>query len=215
MRSAKSQVLLLLPALAVFVLFLTLPMLTVLDESFRVFEPGRIGVVKGSPLTIENYRELAVPVYVRYFMQTYLLAFCASVLAIVFAFPIAYYVAKNASPRVRKIAVAALVGLMFLNALVRVYSIQLTFGTAGILAPIMSALGGDMNSALYLKLIIIAGLLHYAVPMSVLILIGAIQSLNPRMMKAAQSLGASAFTTHLTITVPLCIKGLPPHSSFP
>lgn len=208
MRSARSQALLLLPALAVFVLFLVLPMLTVLDESFRTFEPGRIGSVKGSPLTIENYTELAVPVYVRYFVQTYLLAFCASGLAVVFAFPIAYYIAKDASPLVRKIWVAALVGLMFLSALVRVYSIQLTFGSAGVLAPIISALGGDMNSALYLELIIIAGLLHYAVPMSVLILIGSIQSLNPRMMEAAQSLGASAFKTHLTITVPLCIKGL-------
>jgi ABC-type spermidine/putrescine transport system permease subunit I len=44
--------------------------------------------------------------------------------------------------------------------------------------------------------------------MSILILIGAIQNLNPRLTEAAQSLGASAFKAHLTVTVPLCVKGL-------
>jgi ABC-type spermidine/putrescine transport system permease subunit I len=44
--------------------------------------------------------------------------------------------------------------------------------------------------------------------MSVLILIGAIQNLNPRLTEAAQSLGASVFASHFTITIPLCIRGL-------
>ena len=97
---------------------------------------------------------------------------------------------------------------MFLSALVRVYSIQLTFGSAGILAPIMSVLGVNTNGRMYIYVVIVAGLLHYAIPMSILILIGAIQNLNPRLTEAAQSLGASALKSHLTVTIPLCIRGL-------
>ena len=208
MRAARSQILLLLPAVAVFVLFLALPMLTVLDESLRTFEAGRIGSVEGAALTTENYTQLFLPAYLRYFAQTYLLAFCASGLAIIFAFPIAYYVARNASPLVRKAWICAIVGLMFLSALVRVYSIQLTFGSAGILAPMMSVLGVNTNGRMYIYFVIVAGLLHYAIPMSILILIGAIQNLNPRLTEAAQSLGASALKSHLTVTIPLCIRGL-------
>jgi ABC-type spermidine/putrescine transport system permease subunit I len=208
MRPARSQIPLLLPAVAVFVLFLLLPMLTVLDESFRTFVPGRIGSVAGAALTTENYAELLLPVYVRYFAQTYLLAFCASVLAIIFAFPIAYYIARHAAPWMRKAAIAAIIGLMFLSALVRVYSIQLTFGSAGILGPLLSAVGVNTNDRTYIYVVIVAGLLHYAIPMSILILIGAIQNLNPRLTEAAQSLGASALTSHLTVTIPLCIRGL-------
>jgi ABC-type spermidine/putrescine transport system permease subunit I len=207
MRAARSQILL-LPAVAVFVLFLVLPMLTVLDESLRTFEPGRIGSVEGAPLTSLNYTELFLPVYLRYFIQTYLLAFCASGLAIIFAFPIAYYIARNASAWVRKASISAIIGLMFLSALVRVYSIQLTFGSAGILGPVMSVLEVNTNGRMYIYFVIVAGLLHYAVPMSILILIGAIQNLNPRLTEAAQSLGASALKSHLTVTIPLCIRGL-------
>jgi ABC-type spermidine/putrescine transport system permease subunit I len=164
--------------------------------------------VAGTPLTAGNYTELFVPVYARYFMQTYFLAFCASVIAVVIAFPIAYYIARNASSRMRKVWISALIGLMFLSSLVRIYAIQLTFGTVGIAAPIMSLLGVNMNGGPYINVVIVAGLLHYEIPMSILIMIGAILNLNPRLTEAAQSLGASAFQSHLTVTVPLCIKGL-------
>jgi ABC-type spermidine/putrescine transport system permease subunit I len=208
MTAARSKILLLLPAAAVFLCFLLLPMMTVLDESVRTFESGRIGSVEGAPYTTANYTELFLPAYVRYFSQTYVLACIASALAIVFAFPIAYYIARNSPAWVRKASIAAIIGLMFLSALVRVYSIQLTLGSAGILAPLMSALGVNMNGRMYIYAVIIAGLLHYAIPMSILILIGAVQNLNPRLIEAAQSLGASAFKAHLTVTIPLCIRGL-------
>lgn len=207
MTVARSKILL-LPAVAVFFCFGLLPMATVLDESFRTFEPGRIGSVEGAPFTTGNYTELLLPAYVRYFSQTYVLAFIASALAIVFAFPIAYHIARNSPAWVRKASIAAIIGLMFLSALVRVYSIQLTLGSAGILAPVMAALGVNMNGRMYIYVVLIAGLLHYAIPMSILILIGAVQNLNPRLIEAAQSLGASAFKAHLTVTIPLCIKGL-------
>ncbi|MER8734338.1 ABC transporter permease subunit [Mesorhizobium sp. M1227] len=55
---------------------------------------------------------------------------------------------------------------------------------------------------------LIVGLLHYAIPISILITIGAILNLNPRLSEAAQSLGASAIESHLSVTIPLCIKGI-------
>lgn len=208
MRAARSQILLLLPVAAIFVMFLVLPMISVLDESFRTFEPGRIGSVEGAPFTTQNYKELLIPVYAQYFLQTYWLAFCASILAIAIAFPIAYYIARSAPPFLRKAAIYIIIGLMFLSALVRVYALQLTFGSVGILAPVMSVLGINTNSRPYINFVIIAGLLHYAIPMAILVLIGAIQNLNPRLTEAAQSLGASALRSHLTVTIPLSIRGL-------
>ncbi|RWD26694.1 MAG: ABC transporter permease subunit [Mesorhizobium sp.] len=203
-----SQVLLLLPVVAVFVIFLGLSMLTVLDESIRTFVPGRIGAVEGAALTIDNYTALLRPAYARFFFQTYFLAFCASLLGILFAFPVAYYVARNASPRMRKIVVTGLVGLLFLSSLVRVYSIQLSFGSVGIVAPILSFFQINTNGNAYLNVVVVAGLLQYTIPLSVLMLIGSVQSLNPRLTEAALSLGASKAIAHLTVTIPLCIRGL-------
>ncbi|MER8734337.1 hypothetical protein NKH28_31875 [Mesorhizobium sp. M1227] len=55
MRRSKSQILLLLPTAAVFIF--VMPLLAVIEESFRTFTPGRIGAVVGAPLTIKNYTE--------------------------------------------------------------------------------------------------------------------------------------------------------------
>ncbi|UVK49012.1 ABC transporter permease (plasmid) [Mesorhizobium sp. AR07] len=203
-----SQILLLLPATAVFLVFLALPMMAVVGESFLTFVPGRIGALKGGPLTFQNYADLLDPAYIRYFAQTYFLAFCASIIAVLIGFPIAHHIVRGASAMTRKIWLFALIGLMFLSALVRVYAIQLTFGTVGILAPILSFLAIDTNGYIYVNVVIIAGILHYEIPMCILILIGAVLNVNPRLTEAAQSLGASAYKAHLTITVPLCAKGL-------
>ncbi|TIU44201.1 MAG: ABC transporter permease [Mesorhizobium sp.] len=203
-----SQILLLLPAAAVFLLFLALPMLSVVLESFRTYVPGRIGTMKGGPLTLDNYADLISPAYVRYFAQTYFLAFLSSIIATVVAFPIAYYIVRNASGNVRRIWMFFLIGLMFLSALVRIYAVQLTLGPVSIFAPVLSFIGVDTNGYVYVNAVVVAGLLHYEVPMAVVILMGSVLHLNPRLTEAAQSLGASVLQAHLTVTVPLCIKGL-------
>ncbi|QRM32835.1 ABC transporter permease [Microvirga sp. VF16] len=207
-RSKPQLLLLLLPAAAVFILFLLLPLFMVVDESFRTFTPGRIGAVAGSPFTVQNYTELFHSAYVRYFAQTYVLAFCASVTAVIIAFPVAYYIARNASKNVRKIWMSALIGLMFLSALVRIYAIELTFGSVGVLAPLVSFFGINMNSVTYINVVIVFGLLHYTIPMSILIMMSGVLDFNPRLTEAAQSLGASAVESHLSVTIPLCIKGI-------
>ncbi|RWO48371.1 MAG: ABC transporter permease subunit [Mesorhizobium sp.] len=203
-----SRFVLLLPAVTIFILFLVIPILVVLVESFRTYVPGRIGAVAGTPLSLENYTELFAPAYIQYFLQTYLLSFCASILAIFLAFPVAYYIARKASSRTRKVAITAVIGLMFLSSVARVYAIQLTFGSGGVLVPVTRFLGINTNDTVYIAVVVIAGLLHYAVPMSILVLIGSVQNLNPRLTEAAKSLGASALTCHLTVTIPLCIKGI-------
>lgn len=203
-----SQILLLLPAAAVFFLFLAIPVLSVIQESFRTYVPGRIGTMGGGPLTLDNYSDLIGPAYVRYFGQTYLLSFLASAISTIIAFPIAYYIVRNASPKVRKTWMFFLIALMFLSALVRIYAVQLTLGPVGVLAPILSFVGVETNGYIYINTVVVAGLLHYEIPMSVVILIGSVLHLNPRLSEAAQSLGASVFQAHLTITIPLCIKGL-------
>jgi len=55
---------------------------------------------------------------------------------------------------------------------------------------------------------IMLGLLHYVVPMSALVLIGTIQNVNPRLVEAAQALGAAKWKSHLKVTIPLSARGL-------
>jgi putative spermidine/putrescine transport system permease protein len=97
---------------------------------------------------------------------------------------------------------------MFLSVLVRVYSIELAFGPVGFARDIAPLFGVGAGSRFYIEFMIVLGLLHYVVPMSALVLIGTIQNVNPRLVEAAQVLGAARWKSHVTVTIPLCARGL-------
>ncbi|MER9256382.1 ABC transporter permease [Mesorhizobium sp. M0598] len=208
MKSSRSSALLLLPGFALFLGFLLFPLVNVLDESFRLYEPGRIGSAKDAPYTLFNYAEILTPSYLRYFAETFKFGVLSSLIALVVAFPIAYAVARQPSPLIRKLAIGFLIGMMFLSTLVRVNALQLTFGPTGYGQLLSGLLNVSANGRFYTELVVIFGLLHYLIPISAITLFGTIQNLNPRLIDASQVLGASRLRSHLSITLPLCMPGL-------
>ncbi len=208
MTNNRAAVLLLVPGLGILLAFLVLPLANVVEESFRLFEPGRIGAAKDAPYTFFNYAELLNADYLYYFIETARIGLIASITGLVLGFPIAYFIARRLQGIWRKIAIGFLVGVMFLSTLVRVYALQLTFGPTGIAKFLSGLLGVSMNGRFYTELVVIFGLLHYLVPIAAITLLGTIQNVNPRLSEAAQALGAPRWLAHLTVTVPLCIPGL-------
>ncbi|WP_063779940.1 ABC transporter permease [Bradyrhizobium pachyrhizi] len=184
------------------------PLLRVFEDSFREFIPGRIGSAANAPFTVANYTDLLHPAYVSYFWDTFRIGLISSFLGVLLAFPIAYFVARRRSDWLRRTTIGFLITLMFLSVLVRVYAIELSFGPVGFASEIARLFGETSGSRFYIEFMIVLGLLHYAVPMSALVLIGAIQNVNPRLIEAAQSLGAARWKSHLAVSVPLCARGL-------
>ena len=79
MRPSGTALLLLLPGGVALIALLVLPLFVVVDESFRLFEPGRIGSAENAPYTLQNYREvLANPIYLKYFYDTLRFSLIAS-----------------------------------------------------------------------------------------------------------------------------------------
>ena len=208
MRLSRGAVALLIPGVGILLAFLVLPLANVVEESLRLFEPGRIGAAKDAPYTLFNYTELLNKTYLYYFVETARIGFIASIVGLALGFPIAYAVARQLNAFWRKIAVGFLIGIMFLSTLVRVYALQLTFGPTGIAKFLSALIGVSMNGRVYTELVVILGLLHYLVPIAAITLLGTIQNVNPRLSEAGQALGAPRWMAHFTITVPLCVPGL-------
>jgi ABC-type spermidine/putrescine transport system permease subunit I len=199
---------LVLPAIVAIVALLVLPLLLVGDESLRLFVPGHVGSARDAPLTFENYAELVRPAYARYFADTLRISLIASLVALVLAYPIGYRVAREARPRVRRAWIAFLVVMLFLSILIRVYAIALAVGPAGFGRALSALLGLAPNSRAYAELSIILGLLHCLIPMAAIVLLAPLQALNPRLVEAAQALGAPVWKAHATITLPLSARGI-------
>jgi putative spermidine/putrescine transport system permease protein len=199
---------LLLPAAAVVVFLLVVPMGILGDQSFRLFVPGRVGVAAHAALTLANYAELLSPAYLRYFADTFRIGLIASAIALIVGYPIAYRVGHARGRRTRRLWLVFLVTMLFLSILVRVYAVDLAFGPAGFGRQLSAVLGIGLNSEAFIEITIIVGLLHCLIPMAALALVGPLQSLNPRLVEAAQALGAPVWKAHATVTLPLSVRGI-------
>ncbi len=207
-RASARNLFLLVPPLVVFTFLLIIPLGNVLDQSFRHFEAGGIGASDYAPYTLHNYAELLDRAYFFYFAQTFRLALISSVISVILAFPIAYLIARMRSHFWRGLASGALIAILSVSTLVRVYSLLLTLGPVGFGRPLSLFLGLSPNSATYTELMVLAGLVYFHTPVAALILIGTIQAINSRLVEAAQSLGVPLWKSHFSITIPLSLHGI-------
>ena len=208
MRVGRGPFIILAGVIGLYAVLLVYPVLQMVEDSFRTFESGRVGSAKDAEYTLDNYVELFHQAYFFYFLDTFRISLIACVITTVLAYPIAYHVARRPAGMVRTGAIGFLISLMFLSMLVRVYSLELTFGSVGLMRPISTLLGVSGGSRIYIEFLVVLGLLHYTIPMSALILIGTIQNVSPRLVEAAQSLGAAEWKAHLHVTIPLSVRGI-------
>jgi putative spermidine/putrescine transport system permease protein len=97
--------------------------------------------------------------------------------------------------------------LLFLSALIRVYSLELSFGTVGLGRTLSGLMGVSSNSRTYAEFLVVIGLMHHSIPLAALLITATIQNINPRLVEAAQALGAPLWRGHLSITLPLSYAG--------
>jgi len=205
-KLTRGAALLLAAVLLVFLALYVAPLATMARESLKVYQSGRIGGLAGT-FTFANYAELLSPAYAGYFFDTFRIGFIATALGLVVSYPIAHFVARGRGP-LRTLWIVLLVSMLFVGTLVRAYSLALTFGPVGILLPLARFLGVSPNSLTITELVVIAGLLHYVVPLMALTLIGTIHNVNPALEQVAQSLGAPRWKAFFTITVMLSCRGI-------
>jgi ABC-type spermidine/putrescine transport system permease subunit I len=198
----------LVPAFLLVLGLLALPLCMVADESLRPYVSGHIGSLAGAPLTFANYTELLSPAYANFFLDTFRLSLIASLVGIAVGLPIAYIIAHETSSRTRRAWIIFLVSLLFLNVLVRTYAIGLAAGPPGFGRALASFLGMRLNGRDYAELTVVAGLLHCVLPMAILTMLAPVQTLNPRLVDAAEALGAPRWWAHLSITMPLSTRAL-------
>lgn len=208
MTFPRKYILLTVPALGFFLVFLMAPLATLLVESLRIYTPGRVGSVEGTGFTVENYSELFSFTYASFFLDTFRISLIATTIALVIGFSIAYRLARMPSGPRRTTILAFLVLVLFISTLIRVYAVALTFGPTGLLPVVARALSLNPNGGLVIEALVVFGLLQYLTPITVLTLIGTIQNINPRFVEAATALGASRVVAHATITLPLSIRGV-------
>jgi putative spermidine/putrescine transport system permease protein len=164
---------------------------------------------------LQNFQTLLHdPVYRTITIRTVALALAVTVADVILAFPLAYYAARLATPRVRNAILVAVVIPLWANYLVRVFAWKLILSPGGFLNWMVESLGlgslqlGNSNWAIWITFT------YLWLPFVLLPIYGALERVPSSYLEASGDLGAKGWMTFRRVVFPLIVPGIVAGSIF-
>lgn len=159
--------------------------------------------------TLENYKEMLQPLYLKVIWKSLKLAFLTTVVCLLIGYPLAYWIASKPSKTSAKLLMLVMIPY-WTSSLVRLYSLNLLAMPNGFLNVFLMKLHiiSEPLDILYSDTMVIFGLLTAMLPFSVLPLYSSIEKLDKSLIEASKDLGANSVTTFRKITIPQTMPGI-------
>lgn len=217
--------LLLLPPLVWFVVVYLGALLAMLLNSFYSLD-GFTGQVVHR-LTLSTYAKLADPTNVQIFARTTFMALCVTLASIAIAFPLSYYMARFAPPRLKTVLYMAVTLPLWSSYVVRVYSWRLILAQEGIVSWFTHLIHIDGLLDWYLGLPFVGGtslavsstgiflvFVYIWLPYMILPIQTALERVPRSLVEASGDLGANPGQTFRNVILPLALPGVVAGSIF-
>ncbi len=180
------------------VLFIIAPLLFVVYYAFTD---------KDGNFTFSNIGELFQASYLEIFLRSLCFAFLATVICLIIAYPIAYFMTK-ASPKTQKILIMLVMLPQWLNFLIRTYSWMALLEDTGIINSLLGAIGIDPVHMINTSGAVILGMVYNYLPYMIIPLHSVMSKIDTRLLEAASDLGCSPFKVITGVVVPLSMSGI-------
>ncbi|MEX2211827.1 MAG: ABC transporter permease, partial [Gaiellaceae bacterium] len=163
--------------------------------------------------TLENFQEIGeTPVYRDVASRTIQMAAMVTVADVVLAFPIAYYMARVASPRTRNLLVIAVLMPLWANYLVKAYSWRTILSEGGIVNWTLDPLGlgfdGFSTAGLWLTFT------YLWLPFMILPIYAGLERIPDSLLEASADLGGRSLATFRKVILPLAFPAVVAGSIF-
>ncbi|WP_414689359.1 ABC transporter permease [Nocardioides sp.] len=150
---------------------------------------------------VDNFVQLwGTEVYRTITFRTLGIAALVTVVDAALAFPIALYMAKVASPRLRRILVIAVLTPLWASYLVKAYAWRIMFSEGGVVSDVLGPLG--LDSPGYGMTATIVTLAYLWLPFMVLPIYAGLERLPDSLLEASVDLGAQSLHTLRRVVVP-------------
>ena len=212
------------PLLYMFVVYLG-SLFNLLVYSFYYLEEFTGLIVR--QFTLRTYVQIFEPANLEIFIRTTVMAASVTVVDAIIAFPLAYYIARYASPRMKTWLIIAVTIPLWSSYLVRVYAWKLILAKEGILSWFINLLGlggaldwllsieGIGGSSLALSPIGMFIVFSYIwLPYMILPIQTALERVPHSLVEASGDLGARPLQTFRTVILPLAFPGVVAGSIF-
>ncbi|MCA0918730.1 ABC transporter permease [Pseudooceanicola nanhaiensis] len=195
---------LLLPMLALLSLVFVAPLLWFFFMSLgELFQRGLGG---GLAYAMKAITSKAV---VQSLITTVRISVVVTLLSLVLAYPIANYLTR-AGKLAFNLVILAVIVPYFTSVIVRTYAWMVLLGSNGIINQTLQSLGITANplELLYNERGILIGMTYVLLPYMVLTLYAAMKTIDPRLMQAAEGMGASRLYSFVHVYFPLSLPGV-------
>jgi spermidine/putrescine transport system permease protein len=216
-KLAQRGLLLMLPTLTLMAVLLVIPLILMVITSFGGRDPD------GNVLytfSLQNYLRLAGitdkgfdSLYLEILWKSVVLAFQTTILVIIIAFPIAYFVAR-APQRHRNFLLFLILVPLWTNFVIRIYAWIMILRNQGVLNGILGWLAGlagipftpfDLYPS---DGAVLVGMVYEFLPFMILPIYTSLEKIDESLFEAAADLGANVFNTFRRITLPLAVPGM-------
>lgn len=192
--------LLLAPAVLVAIVFLIVPMSTIVASAFATGQ----GVAERASLV--NYIEILTDgFYWEVLLRTLRISVLTTLIALLVSYPGALYLFFIES-RWRQLFLVAVLSPLFVSVVVRTYGWIIILSPNGVLSAL--APGGQPFRLLLTESAIVIGLVHIYIPFMLLSLNASLAKVDKRLLSAAASLGAPKLRILWDVIVPLSTPGI-------
>ncbi|MBP6177050.1 MAG: ABC transporter permease [Anaerolineales bacterium] len=215
----------LLPPLLWFLVVYIGALFTMLINSFFYLDGFTGKVVQ--EFTLRTYAKLLDPTNLQIFGRTTLMAALVTIACVIIAFPLAYYMARFASPRMKTFLYLAVTLPLWSSYVVRVYSWKLILAKEGIVSWFARLIHLDWLLDWYLSLPGVGGtslaisstgifivFVYIWVPYMILPIQTALERVPRSLIEASGDLGATPAQTFRTVILPLSFPGVVAGSIF-
>ena len=182
-------------------------MAAIIQYSFRKYIPGSLDV---GPVTLENFERLAHPLYFSVYLDTLLLSLYTSVFTLVLGYPLAYVLVRARSGWIKSTVLIVSIVPLFTGEIVRTYAWLNVLGNNGFINSLLLGTGllERPVQMMFTPFGVTVALVHFSMPIMVVILAAAISHIDTAYEKAAASLSANPIKVFWKITLPLSMPGI-------
>lgn len=153
------------------------------------------------------------PLYVSILWRSLTLAFNTTLIVILMAYPLAYFIARAPQKRRNTYLFLVLVPL-WTNFVIRVYAWMMLLRTQGAINGVLGWLAGLFGmpftplEMLYTPGAVLVGMVYEFLPFMILPIYTSLEKIDPSLYEAAADLGANALKTFWRVTLPLSMPGV-------
>lgn len=196
MRTNLSKKLLDKPYLVWAVLFIVAPLIMVLYYALT----DRTGA-----FSLDSLNQ--IPNYFSTILLSILYGIAATAICLLLGYPFAYFLSKHTERTQRTIVLLVMLP-MWMNFLIRTYSLMTILGDSGVINTILNALNIRSFHMINTGGAVILGMVYNFLPYMILPIYSVLSKMDNSLLEAAQDLGSNKIHTFRRVVLPLSLPGL-------